>query len=45
MLIGVLQNGMTLTGVGSFVQEMVGGVVLLLAVVLAAIGAKRKQRG
>ncbi len=45
LLLGVLDNGMTLTGVNSFVQEMVGGVVLCLAVVLAAIGQKRKQRG
>ena len=34
MLIGVLRNGLNLTGVGSYVQQVVLGVVILLAVLL-----------
>lgn len=45
LLVGVLQNGMTLSGLDTFLQVMVGGVVLLLAVVLGAIATKRRARG
>jgi ribose/xylose/arabinose/galactoside ABC-type transport system permease subunit len=34
MLIGVLRNGLNLTGVGSYVQQVVLGIVILLAVLL-----------
>jgi ribose transport system permease protein len=45
LLVGVLQNGMTLTGVDGFIQTMVRGGVLVAAVVLGAISLKRKARG
>jgi ribose/xylose/arabinose/galactoside ABC-type transport system permease subunit len=45
LLVGVLQNGMTLTGVDSFIQTMVRGSVLVAAVALGAIALKRRARG
>lgn len=44
LLIGVLENGMTLVNVDSFFQTMVRGAVLVFAVVLGAINVKRKAR-
>ncbi|SDU51819.1 ABC transporter permease [Jiangella alkaliphila] len=44
LLIGVLNNGLTLLSVDTYVQATVRGAVFLLAVVLGAIAAKRMTR-
>lgn len=41
MLIGVLRNGLNLTGVGSYVQQVVLGVVILLAVLLDQLKTRK----
>ena len=43
-LIGVLNNGMTLLSVNTYIQETVRGGVFILAVVMGAIAAKRTAR-
>ena len=44
VLIGVLNNGLTLLSVDAYVQATVRGAVFVLAVVLGAIAAKRRSR-
>lgn len=44
LLIGVLENGLTLENVDGFYQILVRGIVLVLAVVLGAYGQKRRAR-
>lgn len=41
MLIGVLRNGLNLTGVGSYVQQVVLGIVILLAVLLDQLKTRK----
>ncbi|MGK4455899.1 ribose ABC transporter permease, partial [Klebsiella pneumoniae] len=40
LLIGVLNNGLNLLGVSSFYQQVIKGVVILLAVLLDRSGKK-----
>ncbi|WP_309616800.1 ABC transporter permease [Salinibacterium sp.] len=44
VLIGVLNNGLTLLSVDSYVQATVRGAVFVLAVILGAIALKRRSR-
>lgn len=44
LVIGVLNNGLTLLSVSSYYQQLARGVVFVLAVVLGAIGERRRAR-
>lgn len=44
LVIGVLNNGLTLLSVSSYYQEFARGAVFVLAVVLGAIGERRRSR-
>lgn len=44
LMIGVLNNGLTLLSVSSYYQQLARGVVFVLAVVLGAIGERRRAR-
>src|SRR5262249_28114693 len=45
LIVGSLFNGLSLTGQSAFVQQMVEGVVLLLAVLVDAIARRRSATG
>jgi ribose/xylose/arabinose/galactoside ABC-type transport system permease subunit len=44
LLVGVLENGLTLRNVDGFYQILIRGLVLVLAVILGAYGEKRRAR-
>lgn len=44
LVIGILNNGLTLLSVNTYYQQLARGVVFVLAVVLAAISEQRKSR-
>ena len=44
LLVGVLENGLTLRNVDGFYQILIRGLVLVLAVILGAYGQKRRAR-
>ncbi len=44
LVIGVLNNGLTLLSVSSYYQQLARGVVFVLAVVLGAVGERRRAR-
>jgi ribose transport system permease protein len=43
VLMGILSNAMTILGVNTFVQEIVSGLIIVVAVVLSNIDAIRKK--
>jgi ribose/xylose/arabinose/galactoside ABC-type transport system permease subunit len=44
LIVGVLENGLTLRNVDGYYQILARGIVLILAVVLGAYGQKRRAR-
>jgi ribose/xylose/arabinose/galactoside ABC-type transport system permease subunit len=44
LIIGVINDGLTLLSVGAYYQQLAQGVIFVLAVVLGAIGERRRSR-
>jgi ribose/xylose/arabinose/galactoside ABC-type transport system permease subunit len=45
LIIGILNNGLTLLGAQYYVQDIVKGIIMILSVVIASLYSKREGKG